>query len=367
MVLSSSARAASVTLAWNKNPEPDVAGYRIYFGPQGGTPTTTLDAGNATNKVVTGLQEGASYSFFATAYNSAGIESDLSSPVNYTVPSTVNNLLVTWERSFSPQAVSYSVTYGPDNQTPVTRMVGTNLSATITNVARGVTYEITADAYNSSGVAVTEYDLVNYTVPLSGSVGSVHLLPIDEPPAVTLTSPANNSTYTAPANIVINATTSDDDAVQFVDFFEDTNLLARDSSAPFSYTWSSVPAGTYDLYAIAVDTSDQFSRSASAIVTVGEPPVVVNAPLAPIDVSARFVSNTKNVEVGWRDVSDNESGFVVERSLNGSTFTSIASLDANQTTFTDTSVQRKTHYYYRVRAVNSAGANVSTVVSLQTR
>ena len=94
------ARAASITLAWNKNPEPDVVGYRVHFGPQGGTPTTTRDAGNATNLVVTGLQEGASYSFYASAYNSAGLESDLSTPVNYTVPSTVNNLLVTWEQSF---------------------------------------------------------------------------------------------------------------------------------------------------------------------------------------------------------------------------------------------------------------------------
>jgi fibronectin type 3 domain-containing protein len=367
MVLGMPTRAASVTLAWNKNHEPDVAGYRVYFGPQGGTPTTTLDAGNATNKVVTGLQEGASYSFYATAYNSAGLESDYSAPVNYTIPSVANNLLVTWEQSFSPKAVSYSVTYGPENQAPTTRMVGTNLSATITNVSRGATYEITAYAYDSSSLPVTEYDLVTYTIPLSGSVGSVHLLPIDQPPAITLTSPSNNSAYTQPADIVISATASDDDRIQFVDFFNDTDLLARDTSAPFSFTWNSVPAGTYDLYAIAVDTSDQFTRSASAIVNVGGPSPVVNAPLAPIDISANFTPNTKNVEVSWRDVSDNESSFIVERSLNGSSFASVGLLAANQTTFTDPSVQRKTLYYYRVGAANSAGANVSSVVSVQTR
>ena len=366
-VLSVSARAASVTLAWNKNPEPDVVGYRIYLGPQGGTPTTTLDAGNSTNKVVTGLQEGASYSFYAAAYNAAGLESDFSSPVNYTVPSTVNNLLVTWERSFSPQAVSYSVTYGPDNQTPITRMVGTNLSATITNVARGVTYEITADAYNSSGVAVTEYDLVSYTIPPSGSIGSVHLLPIDEPPVIALTAPANNSTYTAPASITISATASDDEAVQFVDFFEDSTLLARDTSAPFSYTWNSVPSGTYELYAIAVDASNQFTRSASSLVNVGDPAPPASAPLAPVNTSARFVMSTKSVEVSWGDASNNESSFVVERSMNGSAFVSVGSVAANQTLFTDSGVQRKTQYSYRVRAVNSAGSSVSSIASVKTR
>ena len=100
---------------------------------------------------------------------------------------------------------------------------------------------------------------------------------------------------------------------------------------------------------------------------IGEPAPVENAPLAPRDVSARFVTSTKDVEVSWSDVSNNESSFVVERSLNGSTFGAVATLPINQTTFTDTTAQRKTHYYYRVRAVNSSGSNVSTVISAQTR
>ena len=66
---------------------------------------------------------------------------------------------------------------------------------------------------------------MTYTIPVSGSVGSVHLLAIDEPPVIALTSPANNSSYTAPANIVISATASDDDAVQFVDFYQESTLL----------------------------------------------------------------------------------------------------------------------------------------------
>ena len=246
-------------------------------------------------------------------------------------------------------------------------MVGTNLSATITNVARGVTYEITADAYNSSGVAITEYDLVSYTIPPSGSIGSVHLLPIDEPPVIALTAPANNSTYTAPASITISATASDDEAVQFVDFFEDTTLLARDTSAPFSYTWNSVPSGTYELYAIAVDASNQFTRSASSLVNVGDPAPPASAPLAPVNTSARFVMSTKSVEVSWGDASNNESSFVVERSMNGSAFVSVGSVAANQTLFTDSGVQRKTQYSYRVRAVNSAGSSVSSIASVKTR
>src|SRR5688572_23909621 len=203
LVLCVSDRAASGTLAWNKNPEPDVAGYRIYFCPQGGTPTTTLDAGTSTNLVVTGLQEGASYSFFATAYNSAGLESDFSPAINYTVPSAANNLVVTLERSFSTNTAHYTVFFGPQGQSPTSLSIGTNLTTTISNVVRGAVYDITAEAYASGGGSLHDYEVVTYTIPQSGSIGSVHLIPVDHPPSIALTSPADGSTFITPADVRI--------------------------------------------------------------------------------------------------------------------------------------------------------------------
>ncbi|MGZ8940322.1 MAG: fibronectin type III domain-containing protein, partial [Limisphaerales bacterium] len=177
-----------MSLAWNPNPEPDVIGYRVYYGPAGGTPTFSKDAGGSTTTTVTGLQEGASYSFHATAYNSAGLESELSSPVSYTIPSTVNNLPVTWEKSFSPNAANYNFFYGPPDQTPTLRNVGTNLSTVVSNVIRGGTYEVTVEAINSAGSPVTDYEIVTYTIPQTGTIGSIHLLAVDYPPTIALTS-----------------------------------------------------------------------------------------------------------------------------------------------------------------------------------
>ena len=359
--------AANVSLQWNKNPEPDVIGYRIDYGPSGGTPATVVDAGGATNVTISGLQEGGSYSFYASAYNSAGLESDLSAPVNYTVPSaTSNNLVVSWDESFSTNAAGYAVVYGPQNQTPTRRDVGNSLSTTISNLVRGSTYVVSADAYDSSGDTVTDYEEVIYSVPASGTLPPVHLLPIDQPPTVTLTSPANGTSFTAPATIQISASAADDDAVQFVDLFAGSNLLARVSAPPYAFSWNSVSAGTYEISAVAVDTLDQFAQSQPAMITVGTDPAVT-APAAPLNLSAKFNRSDGRIRLTWTDGSNNEESFRVERSVDAVNFSAVAILPANTVTYFDAAPLRGQRYYYRVLAVNSAGANASNITSVRTR
>jgi hypothetical protein len=367
LLLFAEIHAANVSLMWNKNPEPDVIGYRIHYGPSGGTPATIVDAGNATNITISGLQEGGSYSFYASAYNSAGLESDLSVPVNYTVPSaTSNNLVVSWDQSFSTSAVGYSVVYGLQSQTPTRRDVGNTLSTTILNLVRGATYVISADAYDSTGNTVTAYEEVIYPVPASGSLPPIHLLPIDQPPTVVLTSPTNGTSFAAPATIQISASAADDDAVQFVDLFAGSNLLARASTPPYVFTWNSVPEGSYDISAVAVDTLDQFTQSQPARITVGSPPVAT-APAAPLNLSAKFNRSDGRVRLTWTDSSNNEDSFRIERSNDSVTFSALAILPANSVSYFDAPAQVAQRYYYRVLAVNSAGANASNIASVRTR
>ncbi len=80
--------AASVTLAWDPNQEPDVAGYRLYYGTPAGTFDTVVNTGNVTNHTVVDLHPGATYSFYVTCYNTSGLESEPSNVVEYTVPSS---------------------------------------------------------------------------------------------------------------------------------------------------------------------------------------------------------------------------------------------------------------------------------------
>ena len=76
------AQAGSLTLAWNANTDGATAGYKIYWGPQSGVYTASVDVGNVTTRQLTGLADGAPYYFIVRAYNSARVESGPSMEVS---------------------------------------------------------------------------------------------------------------------------------------------------------------------------------------------------------------------------------------------------------------------------------------------
>ncbi len=72
-----------VKLAWDRNPNPKVAGYKIYFSRSNWEHATVIDVGNRTEYTVKGLDAGVTYRFAATAYSRTGEESALSHEVVY--------------------------------------------------------------------------------------------------------------------------------------------------------------------------------------------------------------------------------------------------------------------------------------------
>jgi hypothetical protein len=88
-------------------------------------------------------------------------------------------------------------------------------------------------------------------------------------PSVALTQPANGASFTAPATIGLAANASDvDGSIAKVEFFSGTAKLGEDATAPYSFTWSGVGAGSYSLTARATDDSGQAVTSSAAMVTV---------------------------------------------------------------------------------------------------
>ena len=89
------------------------------------------------------------------------------------------------------------------------------------------------------------------------------------PPTATLTAPANGATFTAPASVTLTANAADaNGTVARVDFYNGSTLLGSDTTAPYAFTWSSVPAGTYSLKATAVDDAGASGSSSLASITV---------------------------------------------------------------------------------------------------
>jgi FG-GAP-like repeat len=64
------AQTVNLTLAWDRNPEPNIAGYVVSIGTQSGQYTTNIDVGNVTTRTVT-LAVGSRYYFAVRAYNTS--------------------------------------------------------------------------------------------------------------------------------------------------------------------------------------------------------------------------------------------------------------------------------------------------------
>ena len=103
--------------------------------------------------------------------------------------------------------------------------------------------------------------------------------PSNQPPSVSLTAPANNASYTAPATIELKALAADTDGtIARVDFYSGSTQIGSDTTSPYSAMWGNVPAGTYTVKAVARDNSGGTASSAAVTVSVGgtasKPPMV---------------------------------------------------------------------------------------------
>lgn len=108
-------------------------------------------------------------------------------------------------------------------------------------------------------------------VTCTGSVTSPSPSPTtgNRPPTVSLTSPANGASFSAPATVNFAATASDpDNNLARVEFYNGSTLLGSDATSPYTFTWSNVAAGSYSLSARAVDSGGLTGTSGTATVTV---------------------------------------------------------------------------------------------------
>ncbi len=107
--------------------------------------------------------------------------------------------------------------------------------------------------------------------PLPGTVGP-GWSGGNNPPTVSITSPADNATFSIGANITITATASDTDGkVAKVEFYNGSTKLGQDTTSPYSYTWTAVPEGAYTITAKATDNGSSSTISDAISIIVGNP------------------------------------------------------------------------------------------------
>ncbi len=77
-------------------------------------------------------------------------------------------------------------------------------------------------------------------------------------------------------------------------------------------------------------------------------------PERPTNLVAKVISSNR-IDLTWSDNSANELGFKIERKTGSGSFSLVATVGTNVTSYSDTGLSVGTRYTYRVRAYNSAG------------
>lgn len=93
--------------------------------------------------------------------------------------------------------------------------------------------------------------------------------PANKPPTVSLTAPANASSWVVNTAVTVSATAADSDGtIQQVQFFDGATAIGTDNAAPYSITWTPTVTGSHALTARATDNSAATTTSAPVTVTV---------------------------------------------------------------------------------------------------
>jgi len=213
-------------------------------------------------KIVPGLVAGALVclgcplsSFAATANVTVGSPLDRFSPAAVTI-ATGDQVIWTWAGTFHSTTSGTNGVAGDDNGVPS----GLWDSGTITTLPHTFT-----NTFTSAG-NFSYYCSVHYTF---GMTGAVIVTSGVLSPAVSITSPSNNATFSAPASVTIQATASESGgSVTNVQFLVGSTVLTNETIPPFSATTNNLAANTYTLSAIAADSSGVTATNSISISVV---------------------------------------------------------------------------------------------------
>jgi photosystem II stability/assembly factor-like uncharacterized protein len=222
---------------------------------------------------------GGAYSLYAIAIDNAGAEkrstavsiivnSVVGPVVQITSPADNVELLSGRYITLSADATSANGPMAKVEFYEDVRLLGTDTGAsgpyTLSYYLYAGTYTLTAVGYDASG-AVTR------SAPVHLSVRD------NQPPTVFVPNIAGGPFFPEGATVTLTADASDaDGTIAEVQFYANSTVLVTDTTAPYSFTWSNVPSGSYTIVAHATDNQGAVTYSNYRTIRFGNsPPTVV--------------------------------------------------------------------------------------------
>lgn len=178
---SAPAATGSVALAWDANPEQNIAGYHVHFGPVSKPYSQVTDT--KTNSItLPNLTTGTTYLFAVSAYNTSGVESGYSQPVAYTPTLTNTTQMVTLDNISSRVYVTSGddvmiggfIVQSPTPKTVILRCLGPSLAK---EGVTGVLADPLLELHDSTGKIIATND--NWNTVNSDLLNDLSLLPSD--------------------------------------------------------------------------------------------------------------------------------------------------------------------------------------------
>jgi gliding motility-associated-like protein len=107
--------------------------------------------------------------------------------------------------------------------------------------------------------------------------------PVNTPPVVSITAPANNASVAQGTAITINANATDaDGTVSRVEFYANATKIGEDLTSPYTFSWTNATVGTHAITAKATDNQNAATTSSTVSVSVtatsGPPTINLTAP-----------------------------------------------------------------------------------------
>ena len=190
-------------LVWNESPNPDVVGYNVYYGTASGQYTSSVQTGPDFVATISGLEQGTTYYFAVTSYDSSGVESGFSQEQTYTTlffptAQVVADLepegqALYWYVRPGTNVVGYIIHYGasPGDYTNSID-TGPGFVGTITGLVETTTYYFAVAPLTDTGQEGLLSDEQSYTVPVLDLAVQGTVLP-DGTNAFDITGPAGNT------------------------------------------------------------------------------------------------------------------------------------------------------------------------------
>jgi len=137
-------------------------------------------------------------------------------------------------------------------------------------------YALPAGTHRFSAQGIDSHHAVGRITPFGNTVV------VAGTPVVLIVKPIAGSTFRPGESVTIEATATDSDGVQRVEFFADgTSLGTPDTDEPYAATWTATSVGTHTLSATAYDTANSFA-TAQVSVQVAERIQPIEPPVPPL-------------------------------------------------------------------------------------